>query len=78
MAMLHAVFKLFDLNLGTLPDLVRLVSLNPAMAVGLDNELGSLEVGKLADVIVVDTTTDVPRLSRVFVGGKEMMSIRTE
>lgn len=78
MAMLHAVFKLFDLNLGTLPDLVRLVSLNPAMAVGLDNELGSLEVGKLADVIVVDTKTDVPRLSCVFVGGKEMMSIRTE
>lgn len=78
MAMLHAVFKLFDLNLGTLPDLVRLVSLNPAMAVGLDNGLGSLEVGKLADVIVVDTKTDVPRLSCVFVGGKEMMSIRTE
>lgn len=78
MSMLHAVFTLHNLDLGTLPDLVRLVSLNPAMAVGVDEELGSIEEGKLADVIVVDKTTDVVRLSRVFVGGKEMMAIRTE
>ena len=78
MAMLHAVFTLFRLDLGALPDLVRLVSLNPAMAVGMDDELGSLDVGKLADVIVVDHTTEIPRLSEVFVGGQEMMSIRTQ
>jgi len=36
----------------SLPDLIRLVTINPANELGLYNQLGSLEEGKLADVVV--------------------------
>lgn len=73
MTMLHAVFTLHDLELATLVDLVNMVTLNPAKAVGAADEIGSIEPGKQADLIVVDTNSEVPRVSRVFVGGKQIL-----
>jgi len=42
-----------------LKDAVRLASLNPAAAVGLDGRIGSLEPGKRADLIVIDQDVNV-------------------
>jgi imidazolonepropionase-like amidohydrolase len=35
-------------------DVLRAATINPARSLGLDRELGSLEPGKLADLVVLD------------------------
>lgn len=46
---------------------VRMASLNPAEAVGIENEVGSLERGKRANFIIIDDTV---RISKVFLDGE--------
>ncbi len=73
-AMLGAVFALVRQSILSLPEAVRLVTLNPAQAVGLAAEFGSLEVGKVADLLLVQSgASGVPVVERVFVGGKEVL-----
>ena len=45
---------------------IRMASLNPAMATGIDSEVGSLEVGKRANLIIMD---DAVSISKVFLEG---------
>lgn len=75
MTMLHSVFMLEKLKIGSLHEFVKMISLNPARAVGIDDVLGSLEVGKFADMILVDTTSGIPRISMVIVGGKPTVTL---
>ena len=71
-AMLSAIFTLTARGTLTLPAATRLVTLNPARAVGLDQDFGSLEVGKVADIILVALDNQhVPIVRRVFVDGEE-------
>jgi alpha-D-ribose 1-methylphosphonate 5-triphosphate diphosphatase len=71
-AMLSAIFTLTGRGTLTLPEATRLVTLNPARAVGLAQDFGSLEVGKVADIILVALDKQrVPVVRRVFVGGAE-------
>ena len=49
-------------------DVVRMASLTPAERVGLADETGSLEIGKRADVLVLDRQLHV---RRVFMDGQE-------
>jgi alpha-D-ribose 1-methylphosphonate 5-triphosphate diphosphatase PhnM len=71
-AMLSAIFTLTKRGTLTLPEATRLVTLNPARAVGLAQDFGSLEVGKVADIILVTLDKQhVPVVLRVFVGGEE-------
>ena len=49
-------------------DTIRMASLTPAERVGLDRELGSVEIGKRADLLVLDRDLVV---QRVFNGGEE-------
>ena len=73
-AMLHAVFMLATREVLTLPQAVRFVTLNPAHAVGLDDEYGSLEIGKVADVILVRLSWQgMPVVQRLFVQGEERL-----
>ncbi len=67
-AMLHAVFRLAREGVMSLPDAVKMVSTNPARAAGLDAELGSLEVGKRADMILVNEA-GTPSVVAAWVGG---------
>ena len=46
---------------------VRLASLNPAKSIKVDDQLGSIAVGKLADIIIFDEQV---RLKHAFVNGK--------
>ncbi len=55
-AMLHSIFQLHQKypDRLSLSELVRLVSLHPAQAVGMGEDHGSIEVGKKADIFLVE------------------------
>ncbi len=67
-SMLHALFRLAN-NGVALPDAVNLVSLHPARAVGIDAKRGSIEVGKRADLILVDLSEGTPIVTHTFANG---------
>jgi N-acetylglucosamine-6-phosphate deacetylase len=52
-------------------DVIRMASLTPAERVGIARKVGSLEKGKLADVLVLDKKLAV---KRVFIGGDEFQA----
>jgi len=72
LTLVHAVFMLRDLGLKTLSEAVRMTSLNPALAVGIENQTGSIEIGKDADLVLVGNGGDFPRIVRTFVKGREV------
>jgi N-acetylglucosamine-6-phosphate deacetylase len=55
-------------------DVIRMATLTPAERAGVDDEVGSLERGKFADVLVLDRAL---RVKRVFVGGEEFSTRKT-
>jgi len=75
-AMLHAVFRL-HLDYGVdLVTAVKLVTLNPARAVRIDDETGSLEVGKRADIIAVRHLPEgMPAVTRAWVSGAPVYAL---
>ncbi len=50
----QAVRNVTSFAKAALTDAVTMASLTPARAVGLDREVGSLEVGKSADIVVLN------------------------
>lgn len=72
-ALLDAVFVLRDECGLSLEEAFALVTINPARAAGIDDELGSLEVGKRADLLMVREiacgSATMPAVTRAFVGG---------
>ena len=74
-ALLRAVFYLVDKKVLSLPAASKLVSYNPAKALGILDETGSVECGKAADLLVVNYNADAPMLSEVFVGGVPAMTL---
>lgn len=73
-SMLHAIFSLRD-HLGlTMPQAVNMVTLNPARALNLD-QLGSIEVGKKADLLIIEELAQQPILHHVIVGGKQVVAL---
>jgi alpha-D-ribose 1-methylphosphonate 5-triphosphate diphosphatase len=74
MTLLHGVFRLFESGLMSLPDAVRLVTLNPAKAVGIDAETGSLQEGKVADLSIVNKINGLPQVLKTLVNGQEVFS----
>jgi N-acetylglucosamine-6-phosphate deacetylase len=67
MGMDHCVRTMHTAGGVPLAEAVRMASLTPARIVGLENEIGSLEVGKRADLLVLDGELNV---KRVYVGGE--------
>ena len=55
---------------------LRSITLNPAKVLGLDHRIGSLEVGKDADVVLWtgDPLDVMQRASRVWIGGRQVMA----
>jgi imidazolonepropionase-like amidohydrolase len=53
---------------------LKAITINPAKILGIDNEVGSLEVGKAADVVVFDGDPLEPRskVLHVFIAGEEI------
>lgn len=72
LTLVHAVFALVEIGLKTLPDAVRMTSMNPARAVGIATQTGSLDVGKAADLVLIGNGSDFPRIQRTYVDGREV------
>lgn len=70
-AMLHAIFTLVNEYDMDLADMMKLVTLNPAKAVKMDHEIGSIREGKKADMLIIENISDdFPVITGVFVDGK--------
>ena len=70
-ALLHAVFILAEKYNQDLAAMFRLITINPAKAVKLDKEIGSICKGKKADLLVINKIEeDYPVITSVFVDGK--------
>jgi len=74
MTMLHAVLTLESLDILSLYQAVNMVSLNPAQAVGIADYTGSIEIGKDADLLLVDHSDQFPRIMKTFIRGREVFS----
>ena len=73
-ALLHAVFTMHRKHGLPLHDMVNLATRNAALAVGMDSDIGSIEAGKKADILVVDELEDgFPVVSAAFVDGRSIL-----
>jgi len=72
LALLHAVFLVDTLGLRPLAQAVAMASLTPARATGIGDIVGSIEVGKRADLLLVERRHGHPDLLRTWVGGNEV------
>jgi alpha-D-ribose 1-methylphosphonate 5-triphosphate diphosphatase len=70
--LLHAVFKLEQEGLGTLPELIQMISHHPARMVGQAHKTGSIAKGLDADLVLVDGSGRVPRIKQTFVAGSQV------
>lgn len=69
-ALLHSLFKLSEEGM-VLHEMFQLVTLNPAKAVRMDDQIGSIEKGKKADIIIIERMDDgYPVVTASFVDGK--------
>lgn len=73
-ALLQGALKLVDIGMLTMPEAINLVSLNPARAVGIERETGSLEPGKAADFLLLKKTNGYGDVTKTFLAGKEIYS----
>lgn len=70
MSMFHAALKMVRNNGISLSTAANWISLNPAKAVGIDHETGALEVGKAADIVVIDQFAPVPHVVATMIAGE--------
>lgn len=70
MGMDHCVRTMHDVVGVSLQDAIRMASLTPARILGIEKDTGSLEVGKRADLLVLDEAINV---KQVYVGGQQMI-----
>lgn len=69
-ALLHGIFYMSQKCGLPLPEMVLKATLNPAKAMKLDKDYGSVEVGKKADLLVVDVLDGYPVITHVLVDGR--------
>ncbi|MGM0903613.1 phosphonate metabolism protein PhnM [Mesobacillus maritimus] len=70
-AMLHSIFELVEKYGMDLVEMMKLVTINPAKAVKMDDEIGSIREGKKADLLIIEKISDdFPVITGVFVDGK--------
>lgn len=63
----RAVYNMINYLQVPINEAVKMASLNPAKAINMDKDLGSIEVEKKADFILFDKNIDI---RKVFIGGK--------
>ncbi len=72
-ALLHSIFLLGEKKGQDLHKMFQLVTLNPAKAVRIDDQIGSIKEGKKADIIIIERMDDgFPVVTAAFVDGKLM------
>lgn len=74
-SLLHAIYRMTDSG-QELHEMVKKVTYNPAQAVGIEAEVGSIEVGKKADMLIVMRLPDkFPAITHVFVEGVQVSNM---
>ncbi|GAA0305977.1 alpha-D-ribose 1-methylphosphonate 5-triphosphate diphosphatase [Gracilibacillus halotolerans] len=69
-ALLHAIFHLHEKHGNDLHEMFQMVTLNPAKAVQMDDEIGSIKSGKKADILIIERLDDgYPTLTKTIVNG---------
>lgn len=62
-ATMHGMFRRLVRKWGVaIPDAVRMTSSNPARALGVADQIGAIEVGKQADLLLLDADLDIVRV----------------
>ncbi len=69
-AILQSVFIMNEKYGCSLPELTNKTSLNPAKATRIGEDYGSIEVGKKADLLIVDMVDSYPVITQVLVDGR--------
>lgn len=70
-AMLHSIFIMNEKYNMDLCDMFKLITINPAKAVKIDNVLGSIKEGKKADILIIEKDeSNMPIITTVIVDGK--------
>ncbi|NER80775.1 MAG: amidohydrolase family protein, partial [Leptolyngbya sp. SIO1D8] len=71
-SLIQAMFSIAQQQQKPLYEAMSLFTLNPARAIGLDSDRGSLEIGKRADFVTVHHDGLVPRLTSVMAKGRRI------
>jgi len=75
-SLLHAVFAMHQGRGQDLVEMMKLVTLNPAKAVNIDRQYGSLAPGKKADVLIIATIDSCfPVITSVLVDGRPVQNM---
>lgn len=69
-ALIQAVFYLVNQCHKDMAQMVRLVSINPARATGIDDVTGSIAAGKCGDILIVGDRDGRPFIEHVFADGQ--------
>jgi alpha-D-ribose 1-methylphosphonate 5-triphosphate diphosphatase len=72
-SLLHSAFMLEEKGIISLTEAVRMLTLNPARAVGIAADYGSLEAGKKADLLIVRKLQGRPLVWRCFIDGRSAL-----
>lgn len=76
-ALLHSVYKMHNDFGCPLHEMFNLVTLNPARAVNIDDQVGSIEIGKRADLLIIEKIeNDFPVITSCFVEGAHVFKTR--
>jgi N-acetylglucosamine-6-phosphate deacetylase len=68
----HMVRTMAASTTASLAEAIRMASLTPAQRAGMDNRIGSLEPGKVADILVLNDALEV---ERVYLAGVELAGV---
>jgi alpha-D-ribose 1-methylphosphonate 5-triphosphate diphosphatase len=69
-SLLYSAFKLEEEGVLSLPAAVRMLTLNPARAMGIDKDYGSVEPGKKADFLIIRKIHQRPMVYKCFIDGR--------
>lgn len=75
-AILQSLFVMRDKYEQPLPEMVKKATLNPAKAMKIDGDYGSIENGKKADIIIADIVDGYPAVTHVMVDGKLVSKVK--
>lgn len=59
LTMENAVKNMFKFSGANLNEVISMATINPAKVIGIDNKLGSLQTGKIADITIIDKNFNV-------------------
>ncbi|WP_459129085.1 phosphonate metabolism protein PhnM [Guggenheimella bovis] len=74
-SLLHSIFYMNEHHDIPIYEMVNMLTLNPATALGLD-DFGSIEEGKVADLLFIRKIEDLARIEKVMVDGKVVLETR--